>query len=59
MTRCCRICSKLMCEKYGEIENCPDCVSYVWLAMKEIDEKLKENYNDWIQSPKTDGSRSL
>lgn len=46
MTRCCRICSKLLCENYGQIEDCPDCVSYVWLAMQEIDKKLKEDYND-------------
>ena len=29
MTRCCRICSKLLCENYGQIEDCPDCISYV------------------------------
>ena len=42
MTRCCRICSKLLCENYGQIEDCPDCVSYVWLAMQEIDKIQKE-----------------
>lgn len=29
MTRCCRICSKLLCENYGQIEDCPNCISYV------------------------------
>lgn len=42
MTNCCRKCAKLMCENRGSIEDCKDCVSYVWLAMQKIDEKLKE-----------------
>lgn len=41
MTRSCRICSKLMCPSRGDIEGCKDCVSYLWLAMQEIDKKLK------------------
>lgn len=59
MTRCCRICSKLLCENYGQIEDCPNCVSYVWLAMQEIDKKLKEDYNDWIQTSTRDRSRDI
>lgn len=42
MTNCCRKCAKLMCENRNKIEGCKDCVSYVWLAMQEIDKKLKE-----------------
>lgn len=41
MTHSCRICSKLMCPDRGDIEGCKDCVSYLWLAMQEIDKKLK------------------
>lgn len=41
MTNSCRICSKLLCENRGEIEGCKNCVSYVLLAMREIDKKLK------------------
>lgn len=59
MTRCCRICSKLLCENYGQIEDCPDCVSYVWLIMQEIDKKLKEDYNDRIQTSTRDRSRDI
>ena len=59
MTRCCRICSKLLCENYGQIEDCPDCVSYVWLAMQEIDKKLKEGYNDRIQTSTRDRFRDI
>lgn len=44
MTNCCRKCAKLMCENRDKIEDCKDCVSYVWLAMQEIDKKLKEDY---------------
>ena len=40
MTHSCRICSKLMCPNRGDIEGCKDCVSYLWLAMQEIDKKL-------------------
>jgi hypothetical protein len=50
MTNCCRKCSKLLCKDYGKIEDCHDCISYVLLAMKEIDKKLKEDYNDRVQS---------
>lgn len=42
MTHCCRICAKLMCKKRGQIEGCKECVSYVWLALQEIDKKLEE-----------------
>ena len=59
MTRCCRICSKLLCKNYGQIEDCPDCVSYVLLAMREIDKKLKEDYNDRIQTSTRDRSRDI
>ena len=41
MTHSCRICSKLMCPNRGDIEGCKDCVSYLWLAMQEIDKKVK------------------
>lgn len=55
MTNCCRKCAKLMCNKRNEIENCSECVSYVWLALQEIDKKLKERDNfDRIQSFKKD-----
>jgi len=50
-TNCCRKCSKKFCENRNEIEDCKDCVSYVWLALQEIDEKLKiqkENEYDRI-----------
>lgn len=30
-----------MCPNRGDIEGCKDCVSYLWLAMQEIDKKLK------------------
>lgn len=44
MTKCCRICMKLLCEQRGTIENCVDCVSEVYLALQKIDKKLNENY---------------
>lgn len=51
MTKSCQKCSKLACEKRNQIEDCKDCISYVWLALQEIDEKLKlqeEEFNDRI-----------
>lgn len=45
-TSCCRKCSKLMCENRNKIENCEECISYVLLAMREIDEKLKIEYKE-------------
>lgn len=41
MTHSCRICAKLACPKRGEVEGCKECISYVWLAMQEIDKKFK------------------
>ena len=41
-TNCCRKCAKLMCENRNKIEDCKDCISYVLLAMQEIDKKLKD-----------------
>lgn len=41
MTHSCRICSKLICPNRGDVEGCKDCISYLWLAMQEIDKKLK------------------
>lgn len=41
MTHSCRICAKLMCPNRGEIEGCKDCISYLWLALQEIDKKIK------------------
>lgn len=40
MTNCCQKCSKILCEKRNEIENCKDCISFVLKAMQEIDKKL-------------------
>ena len=54
MTNCCRICSKIFCEQRDKIENCKNCVSYVWLALQKIDKKLKlqeDEFNDRIQTP--------
>ena len=43
ITYCCRICAKkYTCKEFNKKENCSDCVSYVLLAMREIDKKLKE-----------------
>ena len=44
MTRCCRICMKLLCEKIGTIEDCTKCVSEVYLALQKIDKKLNDYY---------------
>lgn len=41
MINSCRICSKLLCEKRGQIEGCKDCISYVLLMIEEIDKKLE------------------
>ena len=47
MTNCCRKCVKKFCEKRNTIEDCSDCISFVWLALKEIDKKLeREKIND-------------
>ena len=44
MTCCCRKCAKkFTCENFDKIEDCKECVSYVLLAMREIDKKLKED----------------
>lgn len=61
MTKCCQICSKIFCEKRNTIENCKDCISFVWLAMQEIDKKakIKEEENDRIQTSKRNRPRSL
>lgn len=42
-TKCCRKCAKLFCEKRNQIEDCKECVSYLWLALQEIDKKLDIN----------------
>ena len=44
MTNCCRKCAKLTCKDRDKIEDCKDCVSYVWLAMQKIDKKMEDNY---------------
>ena len=59
MTRCCRICSKLLCNNRNNIENCQDCISYVLREMQRIDKKIKEDYNDRVQSSEENRSRSL
>lgn len=55
MTDCCRKCAKKFCEKRNQIEDCSECISYVWLAMQEIDKKLniqeKEIDDDWEIDP--------
>ena len=40
VTNCCRICSKMFCPNRNEIENCKDCVSFVWLELKKLNEKV-------------------
>lgn len=40
MTNCCRKCAKIFCENRDKIEDCKNCISYVWLAMQKIDKKL-------------------
>lgn len=40
MTNCCRKCAKVFCKNRNEIEDCKNCISYVWLAMQEINKKL-------------------
>jgi len=42
MTHSCRICAKMACLMRDKIEDCKDCVSYVWLALQEIDRKIEE-----------------
>ena len=43
-TSCCRKCSKIFCEQRNKIEDCKNCISFVLLALKEIDkERGKEN----------------
>ena len=55
MTNCCRKCSKKFCANRNEIENCKDCVSYLWLALQEIDKNLKESWNDPVYTLKKHG----
>ena len=50
MTKCCKRCTKLLCPNRNKIEDCKDCVSYVWLAMQEIDKKLEENYDRFFKN---------
>lgn len=42
MKECCRKCAKMACKDRDKIENCKNCISYVLLAMKEIDKKLED-----------------
>ena len=35
-----------MCSERDKIEDCKDCVSYVWLALQEIDKKLDKEYEN-------------
>ena len=35
-----------MCGERDKIEDCKDCVSYVWLALQEIDKKLDKEYEN-------------
>ena len=43
MTNCCRKCAKLLCKERNTKEDCKECISYVLLAMREIDKKLEDN----------------
>lgn len=45
MTNCCRKCAKLMCENRNKIENCKDCVSFLWLELKRLN-KIMERGNE-------------
>lgn len=44
MTKCCKKCLKIFCEKRDTIEDCKDCISEVYYMMQQIDKKLKEDY---------------
>lgn len=58
MTYSCRICSKLLCPNRGMVENCKECVSYVLLAMREINKKIKmEEQRDYDRFFKDSGNR--
>lgn len=46
MTNCCRKCSKIFCENRDKIEDCKDCISFVWLTLQQLDKKLKEEGYD-------------
>lgn len=42
MTNCCRKCSKIFCYNRDKTENCKDCISYVYIAIQKIDNKIKD-----------------
>lgn len=46
MTECCRKCSKIFCEKRDTLEGCKDCISYVLLEFRKINEKIGESTKD-------------
>lgn len=48
MTNCCRKCAKLLCKERNTKEDCKECISYVLLAMREIDKKLEDDYGTRI-----------
>lgn len=48
MTNCCRKCMKKFCEKRDMIEDCPDCVSEVYLEIQRLNKIIEEEERCWI-----------
>lgn len=43
MTNCCRKCMKMMCKGRNKIEDCKNCVSELYLHIKELNKLLEED----------------
>lgn len=43
MTNCCRKCMKKFCKDRDAIEDCPNCISEVYLHILELNKKLEED----------------
>ena len=48
MTNCCRKCSKIFCEKRDTIEDCPECISFLYLELQRLDKIIEEEERCWI-----------
>ena len=46
MTNCCRKCMKIFCENRDNIEDCPDCVSEVYLMLQKLMKLEGNNVNE-------------
>lgn len=42
MIHSCRICSKIFCEKRNTVENCKECISFLYCDLKKLNKIIEE-----------------